>query len=282
VTGPTGPVWGSPGLVRAEFRKMFSTKLWWALLVPVVALAALVNLFGGLFTAALSSVQGGAGTPSLLPASVAYGLSLTSVFAAVYAIVAAAGEFRHRTVTTTYLLAPRRGRVLLAKTLASATMGMVYAACAVVVGVVAGLAAQAGVPDLGTLMAVAGIGIAVAALWGALGTALGTAISNQATVLVVALVYMLVGELLVSALLNNSGSAALARFSAFLPVNAGDVALYDLPAADIAGREGPRVVELLAGVTAPPHWWGALLVLAAWTAAATATAWVVGGRRDVT
>ena len=65
-------------ILRAEYRKAVSVKLWWALLIPAVALAALVNAFGGLFTAALSDV----GTPSLLPVSLAYSLSLTSAWTA--------------------------------------------------------------------------------------------------------------------------------------------------------------------------------------------------------
>ena len=42
----------TPGVVvpalRAEWRRVVSTRLWWALLIPVVVLAVLVNLFGGL------------------------------------------------------------------------------------------------------------------------------------------------------------------------------------------------------------------------------------------
>jgi hypothetical protein len=83
--------------------------------------------------------------------------------------------------------------------------------------------------------------------------------------------------------LNNSGSPALARLTPYLPGNAGDVAIYDLPADALAGAEyGDRVVEELAGVTAPPPWWGALSVLVGWTALATVVAWTVGDRRDIT
>ena len=266
-------------LVRAEFRKAFSTKLWWALLVPVVVLAVLVNLFGGLFTASLA--EEGADLPILL-GSLAYSLSLTSVFAALYGIVTAAGEFRHRTVTTTYLTARGRGRVLAAKSVSTAAIGALYAAATVVVGTVAGLAGQSGMPDVGSLAAVTGVGIAVAALWAVLGTALGTVISNQVTVLVVALVYMLAGELLLSVLLTRSDTEAVTRLAAYLPVNAGDVAVYDVAGRALLGpADSAQFVELLAGVTAPPPWWGGLLVLLAWTAATAATGYVVGGRRDI-
>lgn len=269
-------------LLRAEVRKTFSTRLWWALLVPVAVLSTVINLFGGLFTAAIPDAGG---TLPLLLGSLAYALSLTVVFAVCYGVVAMTSEFRHRTVTTTYLTGPRRGRVLLAKMAVSAAVGALYAAVVALVGVPAGLAGQAGTapPTAGALIAVSAIGMVVAALWAALGSALGAVISNQVGGLVGILVYLLLGELLVSVLLNSADSPAVPRLTAYLPGNAGDVAIYDIPAHVLAGPHlGTEVVEALAGVSAPPPWWGALLVLAAWTAAVAATGWVVGGRRDVT
>ena len=75
-------------VLRAEWRRVASTRLWWGLLIPVVALALLVNLFGGL----LGDELGGTGGFPVLPASVAFTLTLTVVFAAVYGTVAAAGS----------------------------------------------------------------------------------------------------------------------------------------------------------------------------------------------
>jgi ABC-type transport system involved in multi-copper enzyme maturation permease subunit len=264
--------------LRAEWRRVVSTRLWWALLIPVAALAVLVNLFGGL----LGGETGG--DFPVLPASVAFTLTLTTVFAAVYGTVAAAGEFRHRTVTTTYLTAGGRGRVLVGKLLAGAAVGALYAAVAVLVGVGAGLLGQGGpVAGSATLAGVAAVGIAVAALWGALGAGLGILVANQVGALVALLVYLQIGELVLAAVLNNSDSDALARLTPYLPGNAGDVAIYDFPARELVGPGfADRVVEELAGVTAPPPWWGALSVLAGWTALAAVLAWTVGDRRDVT
>jgi ABC-2 type transport system permease protein len=265
-------------LIRAEFRKTVSVKLWWALLIPVVLVGVLVNAFGGLFTAALT----GAGSPSLLPVSLAYSLSLTSIFAVLYGIVTVAGEFRHRTITTSYLQARGRGWLLTAKSVAAAGVGAVYAVGAALAGVPAGLLGGSRAPGVGSVLAVVVIGMVVSALWAVLGTALGTVMSNQVVALIVALVYLLLGELLLSSLLTRAGSPTAARLTSYLPGNAGDIALYEFPARGLVGDEYRQVVELLAGVSAPPPWWGALIVLAFWTAAAAASAWVVGDRRDVT
>lgn len=273
------------GLLRSELRKVFSTRLWWALLVPVLALSALINLFGSVFAGALAETAAGGSPVPLLLGSLAYALVLTSVFAAVGGIVATAGEFRHRTVTTTYLTAPGRGPVLLAKMAVGGLVGALYAAAAVVIGILAGLVGQGGsaFPDAGPLLAVTLIGIVVVALWAAFGVAVATVISNQVGALVGTLVYLLFAELAVSLLLNDAELRAARGITAYLPGNAGDVALYDIPATVLGDpASSDEIVELLAGVTAPPPWWGALLVLAAWTAAAGGLAWVVGSRRDIT
>jgi hypothetical protein len=174
--------------------------------------------------------------------------------------------------------------VLAGKVVAGACVGALYAVVAVLVGIAAGLLGQGGAGSgAETLVGIAAVGVTVAALWGALGAAVGILLANQVGALVALLVYLQVGELVLAAVLNNSDSPALARLTPYLPGNAGDVAIYDFPARALAGpRYADRVVEELAGVTAPPPWWGALSVLAGWTALAAVLAWTVGDRRDVT
>jgi ABC-type transport system involved in multi-copper enzyme maturation permease subunit len=272
-------------LVRSEYRKIVSTRGWWGLLIPVVLLSLLINAFGGLIGDFAEGVSGDEVTLPLLLASLAYTLALTASFAAVSGAVGAAGEFRHRTITTTYLTAPGRGAVLAAKMLTAAAVGVVYALAATVLALVGGLLGQGGgrFPEVGPLLAVIAIGVAVCALWSAIGVALGTAMGNQVGALVTLLIYVLLGELLISLLLGASDAEPVAQITAYLPVNAGEVALYDIPATEIAGSVvGRDVAGLVAGVTGPLPWGVSLLVLAAWTAAAAAVAWWAAGRRDIT
>ncbi len=265
-------------LLRAEWRKATSTRLWWALLIPVAAVSVLVDAVGGVFTGAVAGV----GAPSLLPVSLAAALSLTSPFPVLFGVLTAAGEFRHRTITTTYLLTPHRGAVQAAKSIVAAATGAGYALVAALVGIPAGLIARSAGPDWGVLLAVTAVGVAVWALWAVLGVGVGMLVPNLAGALAGTLVYLLVGELLVSLLLNRAESVLVARLSSYLPGNAGDVALYDLPARAQAGDAGRRVVEILAGVTQPPPWWGGLITLAVWTALVAAGGWALARRRDVT
>src|SRR6185312_1612021 len=139
----------------------------------------LVNLFGGLLGEGLDNDTGG--DFPVLPASLAFTLTLVAVFAAVYGTVVAAGEFRHRTITTAYLTAGGRGRVLAGKLAAGACVGALYAVVAVLVGIGAGVLGQGAgpVPGAEALAGVAAVGVTVAALWGVVGAALGILLANQ-------------------------------------------------------------------------------------------------------
>lgn len=271
-------------MIRSELRKVVSTKLWWGLLVPVAMLSLLVNLFGGVFTLALGASPDAEDRLPLLLASLAYSLALTATFAGVYGAVAAAGEFRHRTITTTYLTASGRGRVLGAKMIVAGGVGAAYALLSAASGIVGGLIGQgsAQFPEPGALLGVVGIGVAVCALWAAFGTALGTVLSNQVTVLVLLLVYVLLGEPLISLLLTVDDSAVVSGISGYLPVNAGEVALYDVPARVLVGSGAEEALGFAAGVSGPPPWWGGLLILGGWTAATAALGGLLGALRDVT
>lgn len=267
-------------LLRAEARKVLAGRLWWGLLVPVAVLAAVLNLFAVVVGGGLDELAGDGGA-SLVAGSLAYALALTYVFAGLHGVVATAGEFRHRTITTSYLTAPSRGGVLAAKAVVAAVVGVGYALVTAVIGLLAGLAGPGLGRDPATLAGVAAVGCVVAALWGVLGTALGTLMSNQVTAVVAVLVYVLLAENLLALLLRAGDAQPLAFLDTYLPVNAADVALYGVPAPALAGEAGPELVGLLAGVTEPLPWAGALLVLAGWTAAAVAAARLVGDRRDI-
>jgi ABC-2 type transport system permease protein len=273
--------------LRAELRRMVSTRLWWALGIPVLVLSVLYNLFGALLGAAGSLA--GSGPALFVPSlSLAVTMALTAIFGAVIGIIGAAGEFRHHTAATTYLLDPNRGRVLLAKLALSGLVGALYAAVAALVGVPAGLIGSTAeitetLPGAGVLLAVTGIGMVVGALWAAFGAGLGMAIGNQVGALVAVLIYLLFADRVLSLLLSSSDTPAVAALSSYLPGKAADIAIYDVLARglDLSATLRRSVVEDIASVSAPPPWWGALLVLAGWTALVTAIAWLLGQRRDI-
>ena len=268
------------GALRAELRKTFSTRVWWALGIPVLVLSVLYNLFGALFAGSDDPDVNGLAT--LIPLlSLAYTMVLTSVFAAVVGIVGAAGEFRHHTATTTYLLTPVRGRVLLAKLALGGLVGALYAVAAAAVGVPAGMLGAGRLADPGLVLGLVGVGMLVGALWAAIGGALGIAVGNQVGALVAVLIYLLLVDRVLALLLSSSDSRLLATLAGYLPGKAADIAVYGL-LADGLPELGGRLVEEIATVRYPPSWWVALLALVGWAVAAGVLGWLVGRRRDIT
>jgi ABC-2 type transport system permease protein len=268
-------------LVHSELLKAFGTRLWWGLLIPVALLALVVNAFGGLFTEIADALDDRTGTPPLLLLSLGYSLTLTSVFAVVAGIVTAGAEFRHRTVTTSYLTGAGRTAVLGAKMLVSALLGALYAVVAGLSAVLVGALSKAQPPDPAALLQVACLGVLVCATWGACGAALAVALGNQVGALVGALVYLLVGEPVLSTLLSAPDAGALVGVAAGLPGNAADAAVLAIPARSLGGGSD-GLLDLLVMVERPLPWAAGLLVLAAWTALAGVLAGIVGAARDIT
>jgi ABC-2 type transport system permease protein len=268
-------------LVRSELLKAFGTRLWWGLLIPVALVSLLVNAFGGLFTDLADAFDDRAAALPLLLLSLGYSLTLTSVFAVVVGIVTAGAEFRHRTITTTYLTGAGRTAVLGAKMLVSALLGVLYAVVAALAALVAGALSKSPLPDAAAMAQVAVIGIVVCAIWAACGAALAVLLGNQVGALVGALVYLLLVEPVVSAVLSAADEDALSALAGGLPGNAADAAVLEVPARAVGGGS-ELLLQVVVMVDRPLPWVAGLLVLVAWTALAGVLAGIFGGARDVT
>lgn len=274
-------------VLAGEVRRTLSTRQWWLLLIPVVLLALAMSLFGSLITLLVPAAT--ETSAILMLTGLASALSMTAVVGAAFGSLLAAGEYRHRTITLAFLTGSRT-QVLGAKLAVAAVVAGMYGLVVAVFGPLLGGAVLGGqqLPSWGQLAGLGAVGVLVAALWGVLGVAVGTLVPNQAGAVALTVGYLLIGENVVSGVLQagDTGSgdpSVFARLTPFLPGNAADLALYEAPVrAAGAGADARPVLEFLAGVSAPPPGWLALLVLAAWTAAGVALAVVVGGRRDIT
>ncbi len=115
----TGP--SLPGAVGLEVRKSLSTRSGKALVATAALLApAAIAIAAGAASEPLGNVLGPLVVTGLLSALVLVALG----------VLATAGEWSQGTVQTTFLLEPRRGRVMAAKAAAVALMGAVVAAVA--------------------------------------------------------------------------------------------------------------------------------------------------------
>ena len=124
-----------------------------------------------------------------------FGSLLGALFAGLVGAMSITGEIRHGTIRPTFLITPRRGRVIAAKIVAGALVGTGFGLAAVGVALAVGSAALAarGIPsalDGGdyTLMPVGGV--AAAALWAPLGLGLAAVLRNQVATLVVIFLWL--------------------------------------------------------------------------------------------
>jgi ABC-2 type transport system permease protein len=188
-------------LVRAEWTKLFTTRVWIGLLAGACVMA------GG-FAALLTGLAGQEGGPPPIgsPDYEALALAVASnavVFALILGIIGMTQEFRHRTATPTFLTTPKRGRVVVAKLVAYALAAVPFALAAVAVTVavvVVYAGARGAAPSLSgenaEVLLSAGLAIVVYAV---IGVGLGALLRNQVGAIVGALVYLYVVEPLLSA-----------------------------------------------------------------------------------
>ena len=187
-----------------------------------------------------------------------FGSLLAALFAGLVGALSITSEIRHGTIRPTFLITPRRGRVVAAKIVASGLVGIVFGLVAVGVAIGLGSAALAarGIPitldgsDY-TLMPAGGI---AAALWAPLGLGLGALLRNQVATLLAIFLWLFFIENLLIDFVPGAGK--------FAPGAA---------AAAITGLDPDRLL-------APAY--GALL-LAVYAVAAAAAGSIATLRRDV-
>ena len=193
-------------LVRAEFTKLRTTRL-------VYGVAAVMAAFGVLTVVANAASAGQQGNPPLsadsFPMLVAAPVrhTLLAGAALLLGILGMTGEFRHQTVTQTFLVTPDRGRVVAAKLVAYPLAGiaLALATLAVTAAVATGwLAAKGITPSLldARLGRVVGVALLGAGLCGLVGVGVAALVRNQVAALVGTVVWVAVVEGLLMSLLN--------------------------------------------------------------------------------
>jgi ABC-type transport system involved in multi-copper enzyme maturation permease subunit len=185
---------------------------------------------------------------------------LGPLFAALLGALLITGEFRHGTIRPTFLVTPRRGRVVAAKVGASmlvgGALGLVASAGAAGVGsavlAARGVALRLDAGDYALLLAGCA---AAAALWAAIGVGLGAAVRHQVPTVVGICAWLLFVEQLLLGDLSLLGGAGR-----YLPGELGKA----------ASGQDPLLAPGLA-----------VVLLALYAAAAAAMGWMATTHRDV-
>jgi len=190
-------------LIRAELLKLRTTRTgFWTVvgLPPAVALGVSSNIASAGRSGKGLSLETVEGVRNVLGAA-----SSGTIIALILGILAMSGEYRHQTVTQTFLVTPLRHRVVAAKFAAFALVGLslAVAASALTLAIALPWLAREGahvriIQDVGPVFLGA---TAATVLYGAMGVAVGALIRNPAAALVIALAWtMLIESMLVGLL----------------------------------------------------------------------------------
>jgi ABC-2 type transport system permease protein len=189
-------------LVRAELIKLATTRL-------LYGIAAIMTAFAALTVAA--NILDRQGAPPLaadsFPMLVGGPVTLLSGAALLLGILGMAGEFRHQTVTQTFLVTPDRGRVVAAKLIAYPLAGIALALSILAFTAAlatAWLAAKGITPSLldARLGRVLLGAVLAAGLCGLVGVGVAALVRNQVAALVGVAVWVLLIEGLLMSLLH--------------------------------------------------------------------------------
>jgi ABC-2 type transport system permease protein len=210
-------------LVGTELLKLRTTRACWGLVAGSAGLTLALAV-----TPLLKAGKAGTASLGTVGATLAVlgGLGRGALVALAIGVLAVSGEFRHDTLTTTFLRTPRRSRVLAAKAMAAALVGGALAGLNLVIVLTVGLAGGAVSPELlnGEII-LRELGLLLAyPLYGLLGVGLAALLPNQTIAVVVPLAWFLFLEnLIVQHLVPRLAPWSLTGLTAAL-ANAGDVA----------------------------------------------------------
>jgi ABC-2 type transport system permease protein len=246
---------GALALANTELLKLRTVRSPWLLLAaaPLLVLAGI----SGLVVSSKGAL--GPGTQSQALAHV----GLTSIFTLAFGILAVAGEYRHKTITDTYLSTPVRSRVIAAKLAVYALFGALSGVASTLIGIIVAVAWWSGKGASfawgnSAMWTTIGGSIAWNAAFAAIGVGVGALIRSLVGAIAVALAWVALVEGVIGQLVGN-----LARW---LPFNAGQA---------LGAASKPMISANLL-----PRWGGAV-VLAAYTLAFAVLAVATSIRRDV-
>jgi ABC-2 type transport system permease protein len=177
----------------------------------------------------------------------------------IFGVVGATGEYRHRTLAPSLLVAPDRARLTVARMVAYGITGLLIGLLMLVVAFGIGLPLLAGQPgrDLASsdLLKTGGGGVLSVALSAMLGVGIGVLVRNQVAAVVGTLVWFFIVEPLLTLVSDQVYEYSISQ-----------------SASAVAGTQGSDYLSF--GV--------AVLVLAGWAALFVAVGAFVDARRDVT
>jgi hypothetical protein len=262
--------------LTSEFRKFFTTRLWWGMTIAMVlAGAALAGLFGALVQPDGGfGAGGGPGAPQMhLDATeiannvYSSGISFGYLLTLAIGVLVIGAEYRHKTITGTFLATPRRLRAMGAKILSLLGIGGFYgvlfvAASALVGGLVLSARGFEAFPS-GEVFRTLALVLLVLGLWALIGLGAGILIPNQVAALLITIGVAWIVEPIAGLLLSTQDWGA--DVAQYLPSQATGAVLQTMTSPD-----GQQL-----------SWWAGVVTLAVYAAVLSGVGSWLTIRRDI-
>jgi ABC-2 type transport system permease protein len=267
------------GAVKAEFRKFFTTRMWWGMAIGVfLGGAVLALVFALLVPGSTSQGPGGQSGPpapgldntAMVSTVYTAGLGIAYLLTLVVGVMSIGSEYRHKTITSTFLSTPKRVRVMVAKVTSLLGIGAFYGVVFLLgsVGVGGATIAVKGFspfPEVGPITRALALSLLVLGLWSLIGLGAGILIPNQVAAILIAVGAAWIVEPLAGLLLGfvSWGQGIVP----YLPSQATTAMVGQI-------NNNTNVEQL--------SWWAGALVLVAYAAVLAGIGSLLTVRRDVT
>ncbi|MET0318067.1 MAG: ABC transporter permease [Rhodococcus fascians] len=250
-------------VLTSEIRKVTTLKFWWALALPPV--------FVGIGATAISSAVGkgmsditGSEMNEVVLAGLFVALGAATLFGSVFSAINAGTEFRHDTITTSFLSARGRDRVIGAKVLVTALFALGYGLVVSILTLLCMLAFTAGDFTLnGDVFGYIAAGLFVVVMWSLIGSGLGLLFGSPTWPSIAIVAWFPVGELVVLGILSGLGLVG------FWQIAPGSLTLSTVVAWNL--DDGNGLAE----------WPWAPIGLALWAALIVVAGWLRTRERDI-
>lgn len=293
-------------LIKAEFRKITTTKLWWALLIPAVVLA-----FGWSFGAAklVSTIaQAARDSPVLQQGGYTFqdlswgvfalsrGINISTIFPMLFGALGLSTELHRRTITTSFLTASSRSALLGAKGITYVVWGLIYGVVISGLAILGTIAGTGGnyLPNTGGFLLLFAAGVLSSLLWTLLGLGVGALLGSTTGSVVLLLIYAVIAEPIVALFLHNHVVGFLPNGSAdgITGSTAAQILVDQLqshtgtPLVQIVGQDTwnqfLNIIRIAAGAIGSFDWWLSALIFLGWTVIFFGIGMVVNHNRDIT
>ncbi|NYJ75442.1 ABC transporter permease [Allobranchiibius huperziae] len=204
------------GAIKAEVRKIFTTRLWWGLLIGDVVLGALISFAWAFQIGSDSAKQSSDRQTHLLatanPDSIAsvysagFIASIAQLFPLALGVILITSEFRHKTWTATVLAQPKRWPITVSKIVSIVVVGIVYGVVYDIASVIGGAITLKSFRSSGLFLTSSqvlqtlALMLLIFTVWTLLGFGFGMLIRNQIAAVFIAVGLAFIGNILFNVL----------------------------------------------------------------------------------